>query len=710
VNQWSAFVVHLIKGDEAAVAKGLWDVAKNDTILLDGIIDQRVSDGFPSAKRDEVFEYLSFEQVLKNYDLSPDELDSGWIDGRDDGGIDGFFIFVNGHLLRDPKDFAWPKTSAEITVWLLTCKHHDTFQQAPLNSLYASVTELFDFSIDREHFKGAYSASLAHARALFQIAYRKLAAASPTLVIRYAYVSRGDASAVEPNVRARADQIVEVTRPLFSSSECRFDFLGAAELVAMHRRAKRFSIELPVHEFLSRGQSGYVVLSGLKEYASFVTDDAGNLRRYLFDSNVRDYLGSTTVNADILRTLADSDAPDFWWLNNGVTILATDATVVGKTINLVDIQIVNGLQTTESIYRHFRNGGCPTGDRSLLIKIIVSKDVKHRDRIIQATNNQNVVETAGLRASDKVQRDIEEYLERHGWYYERRKNYYKNIGKPQDRFVTPLYLACGYVSLVMKNPANAARLRARFMRRDESYKAVFSDRDNIHIWVAITEILKRVEAELNKIRPAGGMGERFLAMSRNLIAFLVVSKILGRFAYSINDLIKFDFARIDAASVGQIWKLVLEEMEGVYRSAAVKKSYFVEACCTRAAADFAIGEVQAIGRKGVPDLEDKERREAKERRRQERRMMRNVSNGVVDRVQAVLPDQPWKPGVHREIARQLGLDPIDVSAAIGQLIRSGRRNRQRDGVVYDLDGRIIGVDYDRVQAKEDVKSQPDAPS
>src|SRR4029077_8963336 len=117
------------------------------------------------------------------------------------------------------------------------------------------------------------------------------------------------------------------------------------------------------------------------------------------------------VNADILKTLADSEAPDFWWLNNGVTILATDATVVGKTINLVDIQIVNGLQTTESVYRHFQNGGRATGDSSLMIKIIVSKDSRHRDRIIQATNNQNVVDPAGLWASDKVQRDIEEFLE-----------------------------------------------------------------------------------------------------------------------------------------------------------------------------------------------------------------------------------------------------------------------------------------------------------
>ena len=117
---------------------------------------------FRPHRRDEVFEYLCFEQVLKNYDLSREEIESGWVDGRDDGGIDGFFVFVNGHLLRDPKDFLSAEAGADIVVWVLTCKHHDTFRT--LNSLYASVTELFDFSITRDHFKGLYSESVTHAR------------------------------------------------------------------------------------------------------------------------------------------------------------------------------------------------------------------------------------------------------------------------------------------------------------------------------------------------------------------------------------------------------------------------------------------------------------------------------------------------------------------------------------------------------------------
>src|SRR5688572_28666380 len=105
-------------------------MAKNDTILLDGILDERVNNKIPSDKRDEVFEFFAIEQILKDADLSADEILQGKTDGRNDGGIDGFYILVNGHLLTEPESFFWPKTSSELEVHIITCKHHDTFKQS----------------------------------------------------------------------------------------------------------------------------------------------------------------------------------------------------------------------------------------------------------------------------------------------------------------------------------------------------------------------------------------------------------------------------------------------------------------------------------------------------------------------------------------------------------------------------------------------------
>lgn len=132
-------------------------MARNDTILLDGIIDDRLAENIPSNRRDEAFEYLAFEQILKAADLSREEIESGNIDGENDGGIDGFFLFVNGHLLSEPETFVWPKTGSELELWVITCKHHETFKQAPLDKLVASLSELLDFGLDSNEFKGSYS-------------------------------------------------------------------------------------------------------------------------------------------------------------------------------------------------------------------------------------------------------------------------------------------------------------------------------------------------------------------------------------------------------------------------------------------------------------------------------------------------------------------------------------------------------------------------
>ncbi len=139
-------------------------MAKNDTVLLDGIIDDRIEIKLPSSRRDEAFEYLAFEQILKDSDLSRDEIESGSVDGKNDGGIDGFFILVNGHLLTDPESFAWPRTGSQLEVWIITCKHHDTFKQAPLDNLVASLSELLDFGLNSDELKGDYSDQITSVR------------------------------------------------------------------------------------------------------------------------------------------------------------------------------------------------------------------------------------------------------------------------------------------------------------------------------------------------------------------------------------------------------------------------------------------------------------------------------------------------------------------------------------------------------------------
>ncbi len=661
-------------------------MAKNDVVLLDGIVDQRLAEGLPSHELDEVFEYFVLEQVLKDYDLSRDEIESGWTDGRDDGGIDGFYVLINGHLLEDADDFVWPRSNASIDVWVFTCKHHSTFLQAPLDSIVATINELFDLSLTAGELRGSYSEEILNSRALFHTAYRRLSIGRPIIRFNVIYGSRGDSSEVGESVAARARQIETTVSTLFSSCSVRFAFVGASELVELHRKSKTFSLDLPFLEHLATGKDSYVLLVRLEDYWKFVSDENGYLRRYLFDSNVRDYLGTNQVNEDIARSLADTTAPDFWWLNNGVTILATNATVPGKTIQLQDIQIVNGLQTTETIFRHFQDGATVSRDRALLVKIIVSSDAQARDRIIRATNNQSPVEIAALHATDKIQRDIEEILERYDWYYERRRNYYRNIGKPQIRFVTPLYMASAVVALIFKNPAKATRLKSKFMRTQNGYDAVFSEKLPIEVWPVLVAIYKQVEEGLTGVSSQRRGGERFVSSWRALVSLLVVAKILRTFSYSVKQLLGINPAEVAQSEVAEIWELVAQVSAGRTSTRSLRPPQsFVHACCNEVARKYGLLGVEEIGRRDIPappvrPLPDP----------------RPLPTEFLAMVDSLLPTQPWKPGVHVEVASKLNCRASKVSRAIQQLIADGKRNVQLDGVVYDPDGRVLAIDPDRI--------------
>ncbi|MDP9993724.1 hypothetical protein J2W28_004185 [Variovorax boronicumulans] len=659
-------------------------MAKNDKVLLDGIVDDRVGIKLPSGKRDEAFEYLAFEQILKDFDLSRDEILAGSIDGRQDGGIDGFFILVNGHLLQDPEAFVWPRIGSDLKIILVTCKHHDTFRQATLDSIIATLTEVLDFGVEDLNLKGAYSSSLLRMRSNLRFAYRKLSPRLSRFSVDIYYASRGDTADIGEEVRSRGRQIENLVREYFGSGQATFEFLGCTELVEIHRRIPNYSLELPFVEALAKGER-YVVLVRLSDYYDFVSDD-GKLRRYLFESNVRDFMGLNRVNEDIKATLENPLSPDFWWLNNGVTILATAASITGKSIQVADIQIVNGLQTTESIFRYFSENPKLADDRSLLVKVIVSKEETVRDSIIRATNNQTDVELASLHATDKIQRDIEDVMLRHGLFYERRKNFYANQGHTPAEIVTPLYAAAGYVALMLKQPHRATALRSKFMRSPTSYEVVFSEKAPIEVWPKISYLLKKIDAELENLRPQAKWTDKFLKGWRYILAFLMISESAGKYTFSAAEIMSFDVESIDSKSVGKIWR----ELEALSRSSAYSGGWSSRRNVVNACIHFA--NIRGID--GIEMLKNKPNDFPETPR--DRNTAIVVSEDIVEKIKLSLPPQPWKPGLHKKISAEVGCDIPSYFAAVDRLIEDGTVLRQKDGVLYDLDGNVVLFDPERV--------------
>ncbi len=644
-------------------------MAKNDKILIDGIVEDRLENKIPSEKRDEVFEYFVFEQLLKDYDLSKEEIETGSVDGRNDGGIDGFYIFLNGHLLTDIEKFSWPKSGAVLEVWIITCKHQDTFKQAPLDNIVASLSELFDFSIINSGLKGDYSEDLLYHRNCLLYAYKKVCPRLREFNIHYFYASRGNTSELGESINSRGKQIEQITNDFFGNCNAKFNFVGATELVEFHRKSPNFSLELPFSDDLSSGET-YILLVKLSDYYKFISDN-GKLRRYLFDSNVRDFMGLNRVNEDIRNTLLNNNSPDFWWLNNGVTILATSANIVGKSIQIGDIQIVNRLQTSESIFRYFDSGGTDPNNRSVLVKVIVSNNDENRDEIIRATNNQTIVELAALHATDKIQRDIEEALKLKEFYYERRTNYYKNQGIPLDKIVMPLYLASGFVNLILKAPEQASNLKSKFMRTESSYNKVFSHDTDLEVWSKIAYILKSTDKFLETKRTnLSGSGEHFLKNRRQFLSFLTVSKILKNYNFSISNLIDFDLNLYTIKELEISWDIIKEIISPQFSKSKIKRGTFLKICEDMASSYQIQGYGRLVNNFGInnekyvaPNLSQKKHFKSG---------TFSISQDFINKVDEILPPQPWKPGSHKEASEELSCSENDIFMAVNILILEGK--------------------------------------
>jgi hypothetical protein len=329
----------------------------NDRIILDEVLKQRHIEVDPQATPSELFELFTAEQVLKDFDLSYDEIEPGLVGDGGDGGIDAIYLFVNGELVQEDPDYGHLKKNVSLDLMILQSKTAAGFQETPIERFLTVSEDIFDLSKDPTTFESVYNEPLMDAIRRFRDVHQQLAARFPTLRVSYYYASKG--ATPDASVKRKVEKLGDAVTRHFPSAEFGFEFLGASELLALARRVPQTTYPLTLAEnpISSGGQVAFVCLVTLRDFFRFITDEQGSLRRPVFEANVRDYQGRTEVNDEIQNSLQEATAEDFWWLNNGVSVLASKASLGGKVLTIEDPQIVNGLQTSCSVPRFVRHSG-----------------------------------------------------------------------------------------------------------------------------------------------------------------------------------------------------------------------------------------------------------------------------------------------------------------------------------------------------------------
>lgn len=484
-------------------------MAGNDVVLLGDMLERdRASFTFHDFDHET---YFTARQYLRNFTPNHDDLLSGLVDGHHDGGIDGLYMFANSICVRDDVSLAPLGRGVQLDLFVMQVKNSKSFGEDAINRLVVTLPKLLDFSRDEAVLSRTLNPRVLEVSRRFLTAYRQLEMCSLRVFICFASLK---AEHLHPDTRQKSDELVSAVKRCFSGAHVQVDFLDAAAVADMARERPVTTRKLVLAEnpISTSTAGGYVAVVRLSDYADFIMDDAGKLDASLFEANVRDYEGSTTVNRSIHDTLLQQDAEvDFWWLNNGVTIVAKKVQPAGKLLELDAPQVVNGLQTSNEIYKRSRSG--PNLDdsdvRSVLVKVIQAEDERIRDRIIRATNSQTSFGPSALRATDKVQRQIEEHLATRGLHYERRRRYYFNQGKPVETIVSIDQMGQAVLAVLAQVP-HTARGEVTRVFEEDLYDLLFVPSHPIQMYSVCIELVRAVEAYLNKQRHTRSQAEDFV--------------------------------------------------------------------------------------------------------------------------------------------------------------------------------------------------------
>lgn len=472
----------------------------NSQILLKECVSQEYAEASSFDCEASYFEFFASSQILKDYDLSDEEVENGIVGAGNDGGCDAIYLFLNKNLvLFDQLDTINVSKESNVEFVIVQTKRETSFGENAIMKWKTISYNLLQLSNSLEDFKSRYNEDVLAGFSAFRDLHAKLIRNRVKLYFKFYYVTY--AIECHPNVEQQASELKEIVKQNYPTANVDVQFIGADKLFELYNSVAETIINLPLAEIpIAFGKKkDYVALVSLAEYYKFIIDETGSLRKRIFEANVRDYQGRNNVNTCIQESLENKTEEDFWWLNNGITILASEASMVNnRELQLTNPEVVNGLQTSNEIYRYYsvNENLLAEEKRNLLVRIIVPESEESRDNIIFATNNQTNIPKSTLRVTDPIHLQIEMYFKSRGLYYDRRKNYYKNQGKKAKDIVSVSFLGQCLITLFLKKPDYARARPSTLLNDDDIYSKLYMDNQDLNVFYRCALIGKQVQRNL----------------------------------------------------------------------------------------------------------------------------------------------------------------------------------------------------------------------
>lgn len=533
-------------------------MSKNAQILLENLIEQEFRNNDNYSNISEYFEFFSASQILKNQGLSDDEVDNGIVGKGLDGGCDSIYLFLNNLLITPDvvEHISAPKDSI-LEMIIIQSKKTTSFGEDAVMKWKTISGNLLDLSKTTTDFTARYNADILEAFTTFRDTYTRLITSRVKLKFRFYYATL--ASELHPNVIQQSEELKDTIKGLFPNAVVEVTFVDSDTLFEMYNAVIENRVNLKFADIpISPNQKNYVALVDLKSYFNFIVNDEGDVRKSFFDSNVRDYQGKNNVNSSISETLHRADDNDFWWLNNGVTVLASEATLVNnRELQIVNPEIVNGLQTSMEIYNYFSENreALESEKRSILLRIIVPDNEESRDQIIFATKNQTNIPKATLRVTDPIHLQIEMYFKSRGLFYDRRKNYYKNQGHKPAEIVGVSFLAQCLITIFLKKPDYARARPSTLLNDEKTYNELYEKNNDLEVFYRVALLGKKIQ---KNVRSGSDYSSAEKSDILYYVLYAVIADVLGKRNITPADIKNLDMDSVTDTLIEDIRNRVYE--------------------------------------------------------------------------------------------------------------------------------------------------------
>lgn len=334
---------------------------------------------------------------LRSY-ISPEDLETGFVDQADDLGADFMNRDDGTNLIIQVKyhkpDFREEADKISYFQGVLERLHSQKFKR---NSRVAEMQSEIDWEKDYFTLKFISLGQIAGATL-------ELTKVSPKLP--------KDVAGIEDRVSCEFLDETDLTNELRQALSLAGGLPGETELIATKVSSKRS----PVIEIQAGDYRSCVLIVDANQIVNLYKHHG--LRDSLFTVNIRNYIGDSKTNKRMMETARETPQ-QFYHFNNGISCLTTELTVQDDRVTTKGLQVINGAQTVKSLVKVYEKSPWQNKETTPLLLVRITEvtqgygpERKFKNEVTRNNNTQNQIKDSDFRSNDPIQNDLKEKFDK----------------------------------------------------------------------------------------------------------------------------------------------------------------------------------------------------------------------------------------------------------------------------------------------------------